>query len=161
MSPFFQLTGERVVNVHYRDRRGKMGVDDHAMLCIFNAEREFHARGISNDDKSALQRAAMGADDRRVVYVQEMDTGAVDRCMRVIHATVAFLASTGLVSGESLVAFRAKSAATSATSDALRPLGSLLVCRARDLRSTDLRKLRKRLSFLSRRGAEIGQLYTA
>jgi hypothetical protein len=88
--------------------------------------------------------------------VQEMDTSAVDRRMRVIHATIAFLASTGLVSGDSLVAFRAENA-TSATTYALRPLGSLLVCRARDLMSIRVR----RLSFLSRRGAEIGQLYTA
>ena len=153
--------GDSVVSVNYRDRRGRIATNDHAMFLILHAEGDFHARGTSEPDKLALQSAAMDAGDRRVVYVAEMDTHAVDRCMRIVHATVAFAASKGLISGESLVAFRADHV-RGAHQHALRPLGTgLMVSRARDMHVTP--RVRQRLSVHARRGAEIGKsmLYTA
>jgi hypothetical protein len=102
---------------------------------------------------TTLRNHVKNEPDPRVVYIERIGSGELkfDReYMRFVQAAVAFLASKGLISRESLVAiFDDHMPKDSSFRNSFRPLGkNILVLSARDLSqfSSDLHKKRRRVS---------------
>jgi hypothetical protein len=80
--------------------------DPFVHLSIIPAESDHGFPPSTTPDQTELKQAGKGASDTRVVYVREMDTSSqasTDRGIRFLVASLAFLASKGVLSCESLV----------------------------------------------------------
>jgi hypothetical protein len=102
---------------------------------------------------TTLQKHVKNEPDPRVVYIERIGSSGLNfdrEYMRSVQAAVAFLASKGLISCESLVAiFDDHMPKDSSFRNSFRPLGQkILVLSARELSqfSSDLHKKRRRLS---------------